>query len=241
MGAKSGPGMKRFFTDVSIKAEGDDYSILLDDRPIKTPAKSPLRLPTKALAEAIADEWDRQQEKIVPATMPLMQSAATAIDRVRPQREKVIADIAAYGATDLVCYRASHPQNLVVRQAEAWDPLLDWIRVRHDVLLNVGAGISHIQQPPESLEKMTAVVVAQKDMTLAPLYNITALCGSLVVALAVLDGHVTGEEAFDISELDETHVMEFWGTDAEAMTRRKNNKESLLASTRFLQLCGIIS
>ncbi|MCF8466199.1 MAG: hypothetical protein K9G33_02240 [Sneathiella sp.] len=233
--------MKRFFTNVAIKEDGDAYSVLLDGREIKTPAKAPLRLPTKALADAIAEEWDRQEEKISPATMPLMQAAATAIDRVCPQREKVIEDITAYGGSDLVCYRATHPESLIAKQAAAWDPMLDWARNRHGVILKVGQGIAHIPQTPEALANMKAVVEAQKDMTLAPLYNITALCGSLVIALAVLDGHVGATDAFEISELDETHTMELWGTDAEALARCKNNKESLIASTRFLQLSGIIA
>lgn len=233
--------MKRFYKKVTAEDEGGLYSVLLDGRPIKTPAKSPLRLPTRALAEAIAEEWDAQEKEILPANMPLMQAAATAIDRVTTQREKVIEEIAAYGGTDLVCYRATHPESLVQRQAAAWDPMLSWVEARHGARLNVCQGIMHIAQPPEALAAMRSVVAAQKDMTLAPLYNITSLCGSMVISLAVLDGHVTADEAFEISELDETHVMEFWGADAEAVKRRKNNKKSLAASERFLKLSGIIT
>ena len=233
--------MKRFYKQVTAEKEGGSYSVLLDGRVIKTPAKAPLRLPTLALAEAIAEEWDAQETEINPAAMPLMQSAATAIDRVTPQRDQVIEEIAAYGGTDLVCYRATHPQNLVDRQTATWDPMLEWIEARHNVRLQTCQGIIHIEQPQESLTKMRDIVAAQSDMTLAPLHNITSLCGSLVIALAVLDGHITAEEAFEISELDETHVMEFWGSDAEAVKRRNNNKESLAASARFLKLSGIIT
>ncbi|MDF2367874.1 ATP12 family chaperone protein [Sneathiella sp.] len=233
--------MKRFYKKVTAEKEGGAYSVQLDGRVIKTPAKAHLRLPTRALAEAIAEEWDAQVTDIDPSSMPLMQAAATAIDRVTPQRDKVIEEIAGYGGTDLVCYRASHPMSLVAKQSAAWDPMLEWIETRHKVTLEACQGIMHIQQPEEALTKMRDVVVAQNDMTLAPLYNITSLCGSLVIALAVLDGHVTAEEAFDISELDETHVMEFWGSDAEAVNRRNNNKKSLAASERFLQLSGIIT
>ncbi|MEX1035618.1 MAG: ATP12 family protein [Sneathiella sp.] len=233
--------MKRFYKTVTAEEEGGAYSVRLDGRVIRTPAKAHLRLPTQALAEAIAGEWDAQSEEINPANMPLMQAAATAIDRVIPQREKVIAEISAYGGTDLVCYRASHPALLVEKQAVAWDPMLEWIKARHQVSLKVTEGIIHIPQSEEALLRMRALVSAQKDMTLAPLYNMTSLCGSLVIALAVLDGRITAEEAFEISEIDETHVMEFWGSDAEAVARRKNNKESLAASARFLQLSGIIA
>jgi chaperone required for assembly of F1-ATPase len=174
--------------------------------------------------------------ELVPASMPLMQAAATVIDRVTTQREKVIDDIAAYGGSDLVCYRATHPEGLVARQRAAWDPMLDWLKNRHGVTLHVAEGVMHIPQPPQSLSALRAVVAAQGDMALAPLYNMTSLCGSLVIALAVLDGHLSADQAFEISELDETHVMEHWGADAEAVKRRENNKESLAASARFLTL-----
>ncbi len=233
--------MNRIFKEVTVDRVGDAYVILLDGRAIKTPAKSPLLLPTRELAEAIAEEWDRQDAKIDPSSMPFMQAAATAIDRVTPQREKVVQDIVAYGGTDLVCYRAKYPESLVAKQSAAWDPLLEWIESRHQVSLKTTNSIAHITQSEEALTKMAQIVGAQKDMTLPPLYNITALCGSLVVALAVLDGHINADEAFEISELDETHVMELWGADAEAMERRKNNKESLAASRRFLELSGIIA
>ncbi|MCR9215244.1 MAG: ATPase [Proteobacteria bacterium] len=233
--------MNRIYKEVTVEGAGDAYTIQLDGRAIKTPAKSALLLPTRELAKAIAEEWDSQETKIDPASMPLMQAAATAIDRVTPQRKKVIQDIAAYGGTDLVCYRAEYPDSLVAKQSAAWDPLLQWIETRHQITLKTTNSIHHINQEEEALTKMLEIVGLQKDMTLSPLYNITALCGSLVVALAVLDGHVNAEEAFEISELDETHVMEQWGIDAEAMERRKNNKESLAASTRFLELTGIIA
>lgn len=233
--------MKRFYKKVTAEEEGGAYSVQLDGRVIKTPAKAHLRLPTQALAAAIAEEWDAQETEINPLTMPLMQAAATAIDRVTPQRDKVIEEIANYGGTDLVCYRATHPQSLVDRQLAAWDPMLEWIKQRHNVTLKTCQGIMHIQQSEEALTKMRGVVAAQNDMTLAPLHNITSLCGSLVIALAVLDGHITAEEAFEISELDETHMMEFWGSDAEAVNRRNNNKKSLAASERFLKLSGIIT
>ncbi|MAL79810.1 MAG: ATPase [Sneathiella sp.] len=228
--------MKRFYKEVTAEERDGGFCVLLDGRMIKTPAKAGLHLPTRALAEAIAAEWDAQGAELVPASMPLMQAAATVIDRVTTQREKVIDDIAAYGGSDLVCYRATHPEGLVARQRAAWDPMLDWLKNRHGVTLHVAEGVMHIPQPPQSLSALRAVVAAQGDMALAPLYNMTSLCGSLVIALAVLDGHLSADQAFEISELDETHVMEHWGADAEAVKRRENNKESLAASARFLTL-----
>lgn len=233
--------MKRFYKKATAEKEGGIFSVHLDGRVIKTPAKAHLHLPTKALAEAIAEEWDTQEEDINPASMLLMQAAATAIDRVTPQREKVIEEIAAYGGTDLVCYRATYPLGLVEKQSAAWDPMLEWVEARHGVHLETCQGIIHISQSDDALSKMQTIVAAQNDMTLAPLYNITSLCGSLVIALATLDGYITAEEAFEISELDETHVMENWGSDAEAVDRRNKNKESLAASVRFLNLSGVIA
>jgi len=232
--------MKRFYENVTVVKGEAGYSILLDERPIKTPAKASVVLPTKALAEAIAEEWHSQKETVEPASMPLMQAAATAIDRVTTQRQKVIDDIVAYGGTDLVCYRATYPESLIAKQSAAWDPLLDWVKSRHGTHLKTTNSIAHITQDESQLAKLAAVVNAQEDMTLAPLYNITALCGSLVIGLAVLDGHLSANNAFDISELDETHTIENWGADEEALIRRKNNKESLMASTRFLALSGIL-
>jgi len=233
--------MERFFENVTVEASGDGYCVLLDAQPIKTPAKASLDIPTKALAEAIAEEWESQTQKIDPASMPLMQAAATAIDRISTQRQKVIDDIVAYGGTDLVCYRVTYPKSLVVKQSAAWDPVLRWIETRHNVELKITNDISHVGQNSDALQRIAKIVSEQEDMTLAPLYNITALCGSLVIALAVLDGHMSAEEAFEASEIDETHTMEEWGEDAEALERRKNNKNSLIASVRFLELCGVIA
>ncbi|MEH6547047.1 MAG: ATP12 family chaperone protein, partial [Sneathiella sp.] len=122
--------MKRFYENVTVDKAEAGYSIRLDKRPIKTPAKAPVFLPTEALAEAIADEWRSQKDKVEPAAMPLMQAAATAIDRVMTQRQKVIVDIVAYGGTDLICYRATYPASLIAKQSDAWDPLIDWIKSR---------------------------------------------------------------------------------------------------------------
>src|SRR5690606_9350919 len=142
--------MKRFYKKVTAEEGDGGFRILLDGRMIKTPAKAALLLPTKALADAIAAEWEAQEAEIVPATMPLMQTAATAIDRVVPQREKVIDDIAVYGGTDLVCYRAAHPQRLAARPSEAWAPMVPWRAGRPGVRRAVGEGAMQIGQPPEA-------------------------------------------------------------------------------------------
>ncbi|MBE7636785.1 ATPase [Sneathiella sp. P13V-1] len=229
--------MKRFYKQATSGEVEEGFTVLLDGRAIKTPAKAPLVLPSVALADAIAAEWDAQEEDVAPKTMPLMRYAATAIDRVTPQRQQVIDDLAAYGETDLVCYRATYPEKLVSKQREAWDPLVDWVREAHDAELTVVEGVGYVAQDPKSLQQMKAVLEAQSDLQLAAIHDIVSLSGSLVVSLAVMAGKLDAEEAFEISELDETHVVEEWGEDSEAAERRINNKASLVSAVEFLKLC----
>lgn len=229
--------MKRFYKQVTTGEVEGGYSVFLDGRPIKTPAKSALVLASRDMAEAIAAEWDRQEEKVDPASMPLMRYAATAIDRVTPQRDQVIDDLSGYGDTDLVCYRAPYPTHLVERQSKAWDPLVEWVHETHSVRLQVITGVGYIPQDPEGLAKLKSVLKAQSDLHLAAIHDIVSLTGSLVVALAVIAGRLEAEEAFEISELDETHVIEEWGEDAESKARRSNNKASLISAVEFLKLC----
>ncbi len=229
--------MKRFYKQASSGEVDGGFTVLLDGRAIKTPAKAALVLPSEKLADAVAAEWDAQEEEVAPQTMPLMRYAATAIDRVTPQRQQVIDDLSAYGETDLVCYRATYPERLVTKQSEAWDPLVSWIQEAHDVKLKIVDGVGYVAQDPKSLQKMKAVLEQQSDLQLAAIHDIVSLSGSLVVCLAVLAGKLGAEEAFEISELDETHVIEEWGEDAEAAERRTNNKASLVSAVEFLRLC----
>ncbi len=229
--------MKRFYKKAEAGSLDSGFTVLLDGRPIKTPAKAALIVPTERLASEIAGEWDAQKDKIDPASMPCMQYAATAIDRVTTQRAAVIDEITAYGGTDLVCYRASYPDILVRKQADAWDPLLSWLEERHDVVLATTTGLSHVKQNDLMLGRFRRIVASLSDLQLAAFHTIVSLTGSLVVSLAVMDGRLDADEAFEISELDETHVIEEWGEDAESALRRKNNKQSLNAAVQFFNLC----
>ncbi|GLQ07748.1 ATP12 family chaperone protein [Sneathiella chinensis] len=229
--------MKRFYKTAAAGAVDGGYSVFLDGRPLKTPAKSPLVVCSSALAETIAGEWEAQGEKIQPQSMPHMKLAATAIDRVTTQRDHVVEEIAAYGGTDLLCYRAAYPQQLVRKQTAAWDPVLDWLAGRFDVHLKTTTGIAHVQQDPNHLAIMREVVEQQSDLKLSAIHTIVSLTGSLVVTLAVVDGHLDADRAFEISELDETHTIEEWGEDAEAAERRRNNKQTLAAAVEYLNLC----
>ncbi len=229
--------MKRFYKLAEAGPLENGYTILLDGRAIKTPAKQEFVVPSEKIAKEIANEWDAQIETVEPTTMPFMQYVATAIDRVTPQRETIIEDLSSYGGTDLVCYRATYPQKLIDKQSAAWDPLLKWLLETHGVSLKTTTGVAHVKQSEDALAMMKAILVDQSDFRLAAIHEIVTLTGSLVVTLAVMAKHINAQQAFEISELDETHTIEEWGEDAEAVTRRKNNKNSLAAATRFLSLC----
>jgi chaperone required for assembly of F1-ATPase len=228
--------MKRVYREATTRHAGDGWGIALDGRPMRTPARHELIVPSAALAAAIAAEWDAQQDDIRPATMPLTRLAATAIDRTRTQRDLVIAAAANYAGTDLVCYRADHPPELVARQQAEWQPLLDWAMLRYDASLVVTSGILPQPQSPAALKAFAAAVAAQDDFRLIALHAMTAACGSLVIALALLEGRLDAAAAFVVSQLDETFQIEAWGEDAEAAARRQGLAEDIAAAARFVEL-----
>lgn len=230
--------MKRFYTDVLIEA-GAGNAIRLDDRPVRTPAKAPLALPSAALAEAIADEWRAQGDKLDPRTMPLTGLANAAIDRVGPLRASFAADLAAYGETDLLCYRAEGPAPLVARQAESWDALLDWARHRYDVAFTLVTGIMHRPQPAATVARLAEAVAARDAFTLAGLSPLVTISGSLVAALAVAEDAITPEAAFDATHLDEIWQAEMWGEDSLATAARDARRADFLAAARFVSLARL--
>src|SRR6266851_4755001 len=228
--------MKRVYTAVETRPVDDGWGVALDGRPMRTPAKNELILPSEALAAAIAAEWDAQQEEIHPATMPLTRLAATAIDRTPPQRDLVVAETANYADTDLVCYRADHPPALAARQEAVWQSLIDWAAQRYDAALAVTAGIVPTRQSAATLQAFAAIVAAQDDFRLTALHALTAGCGSLVIALALLQGRLDAEAAFAASQLDESFQIEAWGEDAEAANRRRALAADIAAAAHFLEL-----
>lgn len=228
--------MKRVYKTVSVAAEEGGFVVCLDKRVLKSPAKAPFILPTEALAAGIAGEWDAQTTEIHPDTMPLMQLAATAVDLVGKGREAIVGGVAAYAETDLLCYRAERPRALVERQEALWQPLLDWATGRYDVSFAVHSGIMPRPQPPATLEAMRAVVAACDDWRLSVLQMATGAAGSLVVALALLDGFIDADTAFDAAEVDATYEIEQWGEDAEATARREHLRADLRAARRFADL-----
>jgi chaperone required for assembly of F1-ATPase len=228
--------MRRFYQQAGIIPAGQGYGIALDGKPVKTPAKRDLTVPSAALATAIATEWNSQQGDVRPAQMPLTQFANSAIDRVTPQRDLIVQQIAEYAETDLVCYSATRPPELTARQQAAWQPLVDWAVLRYDAPLEMTAGVIPIAQPSTSLRALAAAVAEHGDFALAALHVVTAVCGSLVIALALIEGRLDAEDAFAASQLDESFQIEAWGEDAEQAQRRQALADDIAAAARFLSL-----
>ena len=228
--------MRRVYKEVAARPVEGGWGVFLDGRKLRTPAKRALTVPSQPLAEAIAAEWDAQETDIRPERMPLMRLAATALDRTASERDKIVAEIANYAGTDLVCYRAEQPPALAARQHAAWQPLIDWAASRYDAGLAVTAGIVPQPQSPASLRAFANVVAAFDDLRLTALQALTAACGSLVIALALAEGRLDAAAAFAVSQLDETFQIEAWGEDAEATKRRSLLAEDIEAAARFLEL-----
>lgn len=229
---------KRFWTAAAaVEVEGG-FSVQLDTRVVKTPAKAAFVLPSRVMAEAIAVEWDAQSGLIKPETMPLTRAANSAIDKVAVLHEGVVDEISGFGGSDLLCYRAEQPIELANRQAAGWDPLLAWAEEAFAASLNVTTGIMPVEQPPESQARLRAAVHAQTPFQLAALHDLVAITGSLILGLAVARERLSADEAFALSRIDETWQIEQWGDDEEAAALETKRMEALRCAARFYGLCG---
>jgi chaperone required for assembly of F1-ATPase len=224
--------MRRFYKEVSV---ADDFRILLDGKPIKTPLRATLALPTRALAEAVAEEWRGQGVLVQPTTMWLTKLANTAIDRVAGREAHVVAQALAY-ANDLLCYRVEAPASLIARQSECWNPLLEWAAERYGARLLTRVGVTHIAQPEEAVAALRRAVAQYDPFVLTALHVAATVCGSLVLALALADGRLDADEAFALSHLDERYQAEKWGVDEEAEKRALALAAELDAAARFMRL-----
>jgi len=207
---------KRFWTEVDVVPVEGGFAVQLDGRSVKTPAKSALIVPTQTLGEAVAEEWRAVETGIDPEVMPFTRSANAAIDKVSVQFDEVANMLAAYGGSDLLCYRATHPDPLIDRQAAQWDPLLDWADATFGARLVPTAGLMPVDQPPQALSALASPLYDATSFELTALHDLIALSGSLVLGLAVAKGRLTADEAWSISRLDETWQAEQWGQDDEA-------------------------
>ena len=231
--------MRRFWKEVTVEQSAYGLAIRLDGKPVKTPLRAELTVPTKALADAVIAEWMAVAEKIDPAAMPMTGFANAAIDRIGPERDIFVAAISAYGETDLFCYRAEAGEPLAARQAEVWEPWLDWARMRYDVEFNVVEGIMPQPQPPETVERLKAAVASRGTFELAAMAKLAHLSGSLVATLALIERAGTAPELWTASCLDEIWQEDLWGEDYFATKNRNDREREFMQAARFLELLRV--
>jgi chaperone required for assembly of F1-ATPase len=228
--------VKRFWKEARAVTTDGGWGIELDGKPLRTPGKLPLVVASEALAQAIVAEWNESPETIHPRSMVMTGLANAAIERVAPDTASFAAGLARYGEADLTCYRAEGPDRLVERQAAAWDPLLAWARRRFDVDFAITEGIKHVAQPVGTPQRLSHAVQSMDAFQLAGLSPQVTIGGSLIAALAVAEGAVEPEAAWDAVSVDEAWQIETWGDDAEAVAAIEGRKRDFLAAARFLAL-----
>lgn len=229
--------MRRIYQTVDIAATEAGYEVVLDGKPLLTPAKNRLVVPGSALAESIAEEWRRQGDRLDLLSMGHTQLANTAIDRIPQRRPQIVGEIVNYAGTDLVCYRASEPDDLAQRQRAAWQPLVDWSAETLGARLTVTECILPVAQPKEAVAALLAAIEAHDDMRLAGLQAATAACGSVVIGLALASGRLDATQAFAAAQLDEIFQMELWGTEDEAAERQQRVRVEIEKTAEFLAFC----
>jgi chaperone required for assembly of F1-ATPase len=228
---------RRFWAAASVVPAEGGFTVQLDGRPVRTPQKALLVLPTEALAREVAAEWQAVDGKVDPGQMPFTRMANSAIDKVAPQFDAVAAMLAEYGGSDLLCYRAEGPQALVDRQAQGWDSLLLWAADTLGAPLSPTIGVMHRDQPAASLAALDQAVRALTPFQLTAFHDLVALSGSLVLALAVTRGRLDADDAWRLSRIDETWQIEQWGEDEEAAEMAARKHDDFLRADRFFGLC----
>ena len=228
--------MKRFYTHAAAEAADGGWAVTLDGRPIRTPAKAPLVVPTETLARAIADEWAAQGEEIKPGTMPLTGLANAAIDRVAADRAMFVDSLARYAESDALTYRAEHPEDLVQRQAATWNPILDWAERRYGVEFELVPGVMHRPQPAATVARLRAPLETLEPFPLTAMQPLVTISGSLVLALALIEGAFDEDAAWNAGEHDELYQAEKWGEDELGAQSRASRREAFAAALRFFRL-----
>jgi chaperone required for assembly of F1-ATPase len=238
---------KRFYREVAIQAlvlvgksarDVPGHTVLLDGNAVNTPAGAVLPLPSEALAEAVAAEFRAQGETINPDTMIFTRLVNTAIDRVAPNRQAAIEQILSFAKSDLLCYRAQAPQELVIRQAAVWDPLLEWAQREYHAPLEIAFGIGFVQQPADALAALERALAARDAFTIAGLHAAATLLGSAIIALALCDGRLGADDAFAAAQLDEIYQAEKWGQDPEALLRWSRKANEVTKIAEFFHMIG---
>ncbi|EEY04573.1 ATP12 family chaperone protein [Brucella neotomae] len=226
---------KRFYEKAEVAESEGGFAVHLDGRPVKTPARNLLLLPTRAAAQIVADEFAAQEKLIDPGKMPATRLVNTAIDGIAQDPQAVFEDILRFAGTDMLCYRADSPQELVSRQTENWAPLIDWMESL-GARFALAEGVMHVEQPREAIAAFSVHMAGFKDpLALAALHTMTTLMGSAIIALAVAKGEISAEKGWAIAHIDEDWTIEHWGSDAEAIERRKNREIEMMVAARLLE------
>lgn len=227
---------KRFWKQAHVEQRDTGFAVLLDTRILRTPSKSELLLPNAEMARAVAQEWDAQTGEIDPLTMPFTRSANSAIDKVAPQHGDVADLIAAYGGTDLICYRADTPQELIDRQNIGWDPLISWAKSHLKAPLITATGVMHVAQPTVSMQTLKSRVLALSNFELTGFHDLVGLSGSLIIGFAAIEGFMTPESLWTLSRIDEQWQQDLWGEDEEASLLAATKRDGFLHAFRFFEL-----
>lgn len=228
--------MKRFYKSVGIDAVEGGHTVLLDGRPVRTPNRQSLAIPSRAIAEAVAEEWRAQGELIVPDSMPMLRLVNTALDIVGPHREQVVDNLAGYGSSDLVCYFADRPADLRQTQETAWQPVLHWARTRLGVVMRTSVGITPVDQDPVCLSALRRIVDSHDEMSLAALNDLVSISGSLLLALALSAEQLDADGLWQAARVDEDYQAGRWGWDAEAARAAERQRGEVRQAASFLAL-----
>jgi len=229
--------MKRFWKEASVAENDGRFAVVLDGRPVKTPAKAPLAAPARRMAQAISAEWDAQEKTVDPVSMPFTRMANAALDKVSIQHGEVAQMLADYGDSDLLCYRADRPESLVSRQNAEWDPALDWAKTALGAHLKPRSGVMHAPQDAKALETLSARVHALDNFQLAAFHDLVTLTGSLVLGFAAAEGWRDMDTLWNMSMLDTLWQEEQWGRDEEAFEAAEVKRAAFAHAKRFFDLC----
>ncbi|PQM62904.1 MAG: ATPase [Rhodobacteraceae bacterium] len=227
---------KKTWVNTSVELVGSSFAVLLDDEYLHTPKKAKVLLPTQRLAEKLADEWQTQSENIDPSTMPYSRLVNSAIDKVQANFDSIVLDLLAYGDTDLVCYRAESPRDLVLLQQKNWDPILLWAKKNLDVDLKITTGITYKPQNLTERQKLFKLINSYDFFSLTGFYDLVTISGSLLVALAVINNHISPLVGLDLSFLEEDWQRKKWGQDEESINNKSNKLEEFQIAFNFLSL-----
>jgi chaperone required for assembly of F1-ATPase len=231
--------MERFWENSSVVEHPAGFTVRLDGRAIRWARSRELVVPFKALAAEVAGEWQRaglSGNVILPDHLPLTRLAATALERVGPNRDDIIGQLCSYGLNDLLCYRAEDPR-LAEHEDQAWRPWLNWAGSRFGAHLTCGTGVTPIEHSPEAAAAFKAILIGMSDYDLAGLGLMVPALGSLVLALAIQAGELTPERGCEIAQIDEIWQESRWGTDPVAVGRRKSVLDDVAVGARFMILC----